>query len=96
MNGWLTFDSFGALLTPGRRDLCQAGRDKSSTILSTKRPTVAASIRRYFIFVIRKALNQHSLLFRASTQIGWRLHCNDGCKRSWSSTAIAVTDRLFT
>jgi hypothetical protein len=25
MNGWLGFDSLGALLTPGRRHVCQAG-----------------------------------------------------------------------
>jgi len=50
-----------------------------------------------FVCIIRKTLNQRSLLFRAPTQIAWRPHCMVRvCKRSWSSTAIAMTNRWFT
>jgi hypothetical protein len=68
MNGWLGFDSLGALLTPGRRHVCQAVRDKSSTILSFKRRNSTRSDSSLFVFVIRKTLNQRSLLLRAPTR----------------------------
>src|SRR6266700_2405296 len=66
--GWLSFDSLGALVTPGRRHVCQAVRDKSSTILSIKRRNSTRSDSSLFVFVIRKTLNQRSLLFRAPTR----------------------------
>ena len=75
MNGWLAFDSFGALLTPGRRNLCQAGRDKSSTILSIKRPAVPASIRLYlFSSSVRRSINTVSCLARARDRLEIALH----------------------
>src|ERR1700688_993109 len=75
MNGWLAFDSFGALLTPGRRHLCQVGRDKSSTILSTKRPAVPASIRRYlFSLSVRRSINAVSCLALSRHRLEIALH----------------------
>src|SRR5260370_1960996 len=68
MNGWLGFDSLDALLTPGRRHVCQAVRDRSSTISSIKRRNSIPSDSSLFVFVIRKTLNQRSLLFRAPTR----------------------------
>jgi hypothetical protein len=65
MHGWLSFDSFGALLTPGHRHVCQAVPDKSSTILSIRRPTITSSDSPLLVFIIRKTLNQRSLLFDA-------------------------------
>jgi hypothetical protein len=49
-----------------------------------------------FVFIIRKTLNQRSLLFRAPirNRLETALH-GSVCKRSWSSTAIAVTNRSF-
>src|SRR5713101_9457691 len=74
MNGWLGFDSLGALLTPGRRHVCQAVRDKSSTILSIKRRNSTRSDSSLFVFVIGKTLNQRSLWFHAMTQsLGHRI-----------------------
>ncbi len=74
MNGWLGFDSLGALLTPGRRHVCQVVLDKSSTILSIKRRNSTRSNSSLFVFVIRKTLNQRSLWFRAMTQsLGHRI-----------------------
>src|SRR6266487_2645077 len=71
---WLGFDSLDALLTPGRRHVCQAVRDKSSTILSIKRRNSTRSNSSLFVFVIRKTLNQRSLWFRAMTQsLGHRI-----------------------
>jgi hypothetical protein len=53
------------LLTPGRGHVCQAARDKPSTILSIKRPNSTRSDSSLFVFIIRNTLNQRSLLFRA-------------------------------
>ena len=66
--GWLGFDSLDALLTPGRCHVCQAVRDRSSTISSIKRRNSTPSDSSLFVFVIRKTLNQRSLLFRAPTR----------------------------
>jgi hypothetical protein len=82
MHGWLSFDSFGALLTPGHRHVCQAVRDKSSTILSIRRPTSTSSDSPLLVFIIRKTLNQRSLLFDAPRQplgdcIAWFGCAND-------------------
>src|SRR6266702_2401817 len=67
MNGWLGFDRLGVLLTPGRRHVCQAVRDKSSTISSSQRRNSTRSDSSLFVFIIRKTLNQRSLLFCAPT-----------------------------
>src|SRR5260370_6137812 len=67
MKGWLGFDSLDALLTPGRCHVCQAVRDRSSTISSIKRRNSIPSDSSLFVFVIRKTLNQRSFWFRAMT-----------------------------
>ena len=73
--GWQGFDSFGALLTPGRCHLCQFIRDKSSTILSTKRPTVTSSIRRYlFSSSVRRSINAVSCLALSRNRLETALH----------------------
>src|ERR1700719_2558315 len=78
------------MLTPGRRQLCQASRDKPSTIMSIKRRNGAGSDSPLFVLVIRKTLNQRSFLIGALSQSpGDRIAWFRVCKRSWSSTAIA-------
>ena len=60
MNGWLAFDSFGALLTPGRRRLCQAARQILDDFVNqeTNSNRIDSLL---FVFIIRKTLNQRSL-----------------------------------
>ena len=75
MNGWLSFDTLGSLLTPGRRRVCEAVCDKSSTILSFKRHKASRSDSSIFVLIIRKTLNQHSFVASRSRKLGWRLRC---------------------
>ncbi len=84
---------------PHRNAECSSIRYRSATDLRQfRQPRDAAAQTRFVTvrFTSRKTLNRRSLLF-VPRAIAWRPHCMVRvCQRSWSSTAIAVTDRSFT
>jgi len=71
--GWLSFDSLGALLTPGAVMFAGDTRQILDHFVNqeTQQHRSNSSL---FVFVIRKTLNQRSLWFRAMTQsLGHRI-----------------------